>query len=242
MPIAQAGLHRRAVVDLDAIVANARRVFLELENLTADLRADAYGHGSLQVGSALLDAGVRGVVVSRTAERERLVSAGYSPAAVTLSAIGLDADPRALSLYGIGADDLEPSMRLSGEIVSIKTVRAGSGVSYGYTYRTERDSRLVLVSLGFADGVPRGASNRAPVRIGDFVGRVTGRVAMDQFVVDVGVHPARLGDDAILFGDGSAGDPTLTEWANIVGLAPARVLSQLGTRIVRCYAALRSKE
>jgi alanine racemase len=116
-------------------------------------------------------------------------------------------------------------------------VPAGSGVSYGYTYRTTETTRLALIALGFADGIPRVASNRAPVRIRGFTGRITGRVAMDQFVVDVGAEEVEVGDRAVLFGDARLGEPTIAEWSSSVGIAPVVILARIGSRVVRSYSA-----
>ncbi len=62
-------------------------------------------------------------------------------------------------------------MALAGSVVSVKRVPAGQGVSYGFEYRTTSETTLALIPLGYADGVPRHASNRGPVRIGDTTSR-----------------------------------------------------------------------
>ena len=87
----------------------------------------------------------------------------------------------------------------------------GQGVSYGYDYRTERETTLALVPLGYADGVPRQASGAGPGRRSAarrFT--VAGRIAMDQFVVDVGDHSVAVGDEVVLFGDPTLGAPAAT--------------------------------
>ena len=66
----------------------------------------------------------------------------------------------------------------------------------------------MLVALGYADGILRVASNKAPVKVGDTTGRITGRIAMDQFVVDIGDDSAAPGDSVVLFGDPALGEPT----------------------------------
>ena len=89
----------------------------------------------------------------------------------------------------------------------MRRVPAGQGVSYGYDHRTDRETTLALVPLGYADGVPRQASGAGPVTIGGARFTVAGRIAMDQFVVDVGDHPVAVGDEAVLFGDPTLGAP-----------------------------------
>jgi alanine racemase len=128
---------------------------------------------------------------------------------------------------------LRPAMELSAAIVSVKRVPAGSGVSYGYTYRTAEESTLVLVPLGYADGIPRAASSRAPVWINGHRFEISGRVAMDQFVVDIGQHTAAVGDRAVLWGDPTTGVPSADDWADAVGTINYEIVTRLGARVAR---------
>src|SRR5690606_35880584 len=95
-----------------------------------------------------------------------------------------------ISAYGLAVAvaslPLRPAMTLDAAVISAKRVPADTGVSYGHDYLTARETTLALVPLGYADGVPRSASGRAPVSIDGVTYRVAGRVAMDQLVVDVG--------------------------------------------------------
>lgn len=202
----------------------------------ADLRADAYGHGLLEVARTLESSGLGAAVVSSDAERARLAGAGIRMSLLIDDSIASDLSERLLGpgLFGL-TSDTEPVLRLSGEIVAIKTVPPGRGVSYGYTYRTTASSRLALIGLGYADGVPRPASNRAPVLIGEFTGTVSGRIAMDQFVVDLGDEQASVGDEAVLFGAASLGEPTAADWAAATGIRAEAITAGLGTRIERIH-------
>ncbi|WP_165068850.1 alanine racemase [Marisediminicola senii] len=126
---------------------------------------------------------------------------------------------------------LRPAMELSASIVNVKRVPAGSGVSYGYSYRTERETTLALVPLGYADGVPRQASNRGPVTIDGVTHRVAGRIAMDQFVVDVGDQRVSIGDRAVLFGDPRRGHPGADDWAAAADTINYEIVTRLGSRV-----------
>jgi alanine racemase len=223
------GLLRRASIDLSAVVANATASTdgRDVAECVVDVRADAYGHGVREVGAALLDAGFGALLVSPGASHE-FVDRAISEPDGTRHTIG--------PVVFTGAGDARPAMRLSTEAVAVKPVPAGTGVSYGYTYRTERPTRLVLCALGFADGVPRLASNRAPVLAGATRGRVTGRVAMDQFVVDIGDATASVGDEVVLFGDPARGEPSVSEWDQATGVPASAILSGLRGRIERVYA------
>lgn len=147
-----------------------------------------------------------------------------------------------LALYGIaperhlrGTLPLVPAMRLSARVVGLKRVPANSGVSYGYLHRTTAPTTLALVPLGYADGVPRAAVD-APVRIGDTVHRVVGRIAMDQLIVDVGDAPVELGDRAVLWGDPAEGDPSVDEWADAATTIAYELVTRLGRRVHRTRA------
>src|SRR5690606_25602367 len=107
--------------------------------------------------------------------------------------------------------------RLSVEILSVKTVPAGSGVSYGHTFVTPVATTLALAAAGYGDGIPRKAGNRAHVTIDTgTIDRVpmVGRVAMNAFVVDAGELPLHAGERAVVFGDPDRGELGLTDWAD----------------------------
>src|SRR5699024_1710366 len=80
--------------------------------------------------------------------------------------------------------DLLPAMSVTTTVAQNKAVGPGHGVSYGYRYRTTAATRLALIPLGYGDGIPRPAI-AAPVSIGGQRYAVAGRIAMDQFVVDL---------------------------------------------------------
>ncbi len=128
---------------------------------------------------------------------------------------------------------LRPAMTLRAPVAAVRRVSAGHGVSYGYDYRTERESTLALVPLGYADGVPRQASGVAPVTIGGRRFTVAGRVAMDQFVVDVGDHAVAVGDEVVLFGDPTLGVPAADEWADAASSINYEIVTRIGPRVPR---------
>ena len=131
---------------------------------------------------------------------------------------------------------LKAAMELSAAVVSVKRVPANTGVSYGYTHRTARESTLALVPLGYGDGVPRHASARGPVFINGRTYPVAGRIAMDQLVVDVGDDPVALGDRAVLFGDPASGVPSAADWAYAAGTINYEIVTRIGSRVTRTWA------
>ncbi|MDN4615555.1 alanine racemase C-terminal domain-containing protein [Leifsonia sp. F6_8S_P_1B] len=234
------GVRRRAFVDLAAIRSTAKRLGAPLPDCTADLRADAYGHGLIPVARALTDAGAGGFLVSRVEDAAALADDGIPVPARVAAGGSLPAGRTVLGpeLFGLDpARETPPVMRLEAEVVAVKRVPAHRGVSYGYTYRTSHPTTLVLVGLGYADGILRVASNKAPVQVGATRGRVTGRIAMDQFVIDIGDGEAAPGDPVVLFGDPARGEPTVLDWADALGVAAPVITSRLGRRIERVHTA-----
>ena len=110
---------------------------------------------------------------------------------------------------------------------------AGHGVSYGLTYRTDRETTLALIPLGYADGLPRAASNRGEIWLAGARRRIAGRVAMDQVVVDCGDDPVAAGDPAIVFGPGEQGEPTARDWADYCGTIDYEIVTRIGPRVPR---------
>ncbi|WP_243230355.1 alanine racemase [Microbacterium sp. CIAB417] len=162
-------------------------------------------------------------------------------AAIDLPETRLDAVRIGIGLYGLSPFDdrssgelgLRPAMTLRASVAAVRRVPAGTGVSYGYAHRTDHDTTLALVPLGYADGVPRQASGRGPVTIGGRRFTVAGRIAMDQFVVDVGDAHVAVGDEVVLFGDPTLGVPSATEWANAAGTINYEIVTRIGPRVPR---------
>lgn len=147
-----------------------------------------------------------------------------------------------ISTYGLSpiagwpaAAALVPAMTLRARILVTKRVPAGQGVSYGLTYTTPRETTLAVVPLGYADGIPRAASNAGPVLVGGARHTIAGRVCMDQFVVDAGDDPVADGDVAVLFGPGTDGEPTADDWAAVLSTISYEVVSRIGPRARRVY-------
>ncbi len=189
------------------------------EHAVVDLRADAYGHGAAEIEHRASAAGVSRFV--------------RGPADDHPSDVGGEASAMldAALIYGLDGERT-PLLALEGEVIATKTVDEGTPVSYGYRYRTAQRSTLALVGLGYADGVPRAASSRATVRIGQHRGIVAGSIAMDQLVVDLGGHSVAPGDVAVLWDDAAS----LSEWSTASGLPLAALTTRLGTRVQRLWS------
>ncbi len=149
-----------------------------------------------------------------------------------------------IMLYGVPPDPalaacaaLEPGMRFRTAVIQDKRVPAGTPVSYGQTFRTERPSILATIAVGYADGYPRALSNRGQVLVRGRRAPVVGRVCMDLTVVDVTeIDGARAGDEVVLWGRQGDAEITCSEVAAWAGTIPYELLTRVGARVPRVYA------
>ena len=147
-----------------------------------------------------------------------------------IAAYGLDPAP------GVTPDlGLEPAMTVTAPLVLTKDLAAGASVSYGHTWTAPGATRVGLVPLGYGDGVPRHAGNTAEVWVDGKRRPIRGRICMDQFVVDLGDDAADVGDEVVLFGPGTAGEPTADDWALACGTIHYEIVTRVGGRLSRRY-------
>jgi alanine racemase len=151
-----------------------------------------------------------------------------------------------IALFGLSPDvktigdssslGLKPAMKLKAKLNLVKEVKAGSSVGYGGTAVLKSDTKLGVVALGYADGIPRNTNNLAGVFVDKKRAPIIGRVSMDQFVVDLGVTSnAKTGDEVIVFGDGSSGEYTVDEWAKAANTINYEIITRIGPRVPRIY-------
>lgn len=167
-----------------------------------------------------------------------------SPATLTLPEAHYDLVRPGIAMYGVSPSPevgtpadfgLRPVMTLSASLALVKQVPGGHGVSYGHHYTTPGDTTLGLVPLGYADGIPRHASSTGPVLVDGKWRTVAGRIAMDQFVVDLGGDRPEPGAEAVLFGPGDRGEPTAEDWAQAAGTIAYEIVTRIGPRVPRVY-------
>jgi len=165
-----------------------------------------------------------------------IVNLSNSAAALNLPSTHFNVIRPGLAVYGIGSElDLTPVMTLKAPVALVKEAGAGEGVSYSHTYETKTATRLALIPVGYADGIPRHASNRGPVLVSGQVLPVAGRVCMDQFVIDIGSLNVAAGDEVVLFGDPKRGEPSVEDWAMAADTISYEIITRLGSRVARQY-------
>jgi alanine racemase len=202
--------------------------------------ADAPTHPTIGAQVRVFD---EAVALARAAGlTEARLHLANSAATVALPDTWYDMVRPGIAVYGLdplGGDPavhgLRPAMTVRARAALVKRVPAGVGVSYGHTYFPERETTLLLVPVGYADGVPRAAGNRAPVLAAGAHRTIAGRVCMDQFVLDVGDAEVHAGDEVVLWGPGDAGEPTAQDWADAVDTIHYELVTRIGGRFTRRY-------
>jgi alanine racemase len=244
---ADTGLSREGATPADwpALVDAAARAQADGEVLVAGLwshmaYADAPTHPTIGAQVRVFE---EAVAIARAAGlRDARRHLANSAATIALPDTWYDLVRPGVALYGLdplGGDPaaygLRPAMTVRAPVALVKRVPAGAGVSYGHTYSTAAETTLALVPVGYADGVPRAAGNRAPVLAAGAQRRIAGRVCMDQFVLDVGDDGISVGDEVVLWGPGDRGEPTAQDWADAVDTIHYELVTRIGGRFARRY-------
>jgi len=146
-----------------------------------------------------------------------------------------------ISLYGLapfaGAEreiNLKPVMQLKTKIVFIKRVKKGTSVSYGRTWRAERDSIIGTLPIGYADGYNRLLSNCGEVLIRGKRIPIVGRVCMDMCMVDITSLPdVKVGEEVVLIGSQGKENITADEIAKLIGTISYEVVCGISKRVPR---------
>lgn len=192
------------------------------------------GHPGNAVGRLAL---LRGVEMARQAGlRPAVRHLAATAATLTDPSTHLDMVRIGAGLVGIdpsGTTRLAAALRLTAPVVQVRHVSEGVGVGYGHTCVTDRATTLGLLPIGYADGLPRIASDRAEVLVAGRRRAVVGLISMDQTVVDLGDEAVEPGVEAVVFGPGDGGEPTVDDWARWAGTIPHEIVTGIGHRVRR---------
>jgi len=164
-------------------------------------------------------------------------SSRYDLVRCGLASYGLDPAP------GLHDLALVPAMTVRADLALVKRVGAGASVSYGHTWTASRPTTLGLIPVGYAEGIARRAAARpdepgkqaAEVLVAGRRRPIRGAICMDQFVVDLDGDTPQPGDDVLLWGPGTRGEPTAEEWAQACGTISYEVVTRIGGRMTRRY-------
>lgn len=228
------GARPQRLDDLMALIAAAEREGLvKLVGIWSHFAwADQPGHATIDA-----QADVFRMAVAKLEHHGLTVEVRHlanSAATLTRPDLHFDLVRPGIAVYGLppvedpaGANwGLAPAMSVTSELVLVKDVPAGHGVSYGHEYVTPIPTTLGLVAAGYADGIMRAAGGVAEVAIRGRRYRIAGRICMDQFVVDLGpVTDCVVGDRVTLIG---VAGPSAREWADAVGTIDYEIVCRFG--------------
>jgi alanine racemase len=130
---------------------------------------------------------------------------------------------------------LKPVLSLKTKVVFVKKVGAGVGISYGHSYVTKKSTTVATLPIGYGDGYPRNLSNKSPVLIKGKYFKISGRICMDQIMVDVGSTILKAGEEAVLIGAQGKNKVSIEDLAYLSGTIPYEIVCGLGSRIPRVY-------
>jgi alanine racemase len=201
--------------------------------------SDMPGHES--IAAQLTTFGEAVAVAEKAGITPELKHMANTAAALTVPESRFDLVRFGGALYGLstlpdGAPSwLRPAMSLRARLAMVKRVPAGTGVSYGHRYVTDRETTLGLVPLGYADGISRAVAGMRLVGLNGRRWPIAGTVCMDQIVVDFGDEPAAVGDEVVLFGTGDDGEPTAQDWAGALGTISYEITTGLGARVPKTF-------
>lgn len=192
--------------------------------------------------AARFDAGIRRL--HAVGVRPPLRHLAASAATLTSPYLRYDAVRVGLAAYGLSPVEdrnasqlgLQPAMTLASQVVALRRVPAGTGVSYDHDYVCRHDTVLALVPIGYADGMPR-ALNGTGVTVSVCGERasIVGRIGMDQCIIDVTpiADQVRIGERVVLFGDPNMGHPAVEEWAERLRTINYEIIAGIGPRVHR---------
>jgi alanine racemase len=170
----------------------------------------------------------------------RLVHAANSAATILYPESHLDLVRTGVAIYGIEPapglrpmGGLIPAMTWRTRVAMVKRLAAGERISYGLSYRLDRDATVATIPVGYVDGYPRQLSSRADVLIGGRRCRVAGAVTMDQTVVDCGDLDVTPGDEVVLLGRQERDEVSAAELAELAGTIGYEIVSRVGARVPR---------
>lgn len=130
--------------------------------------------------------------------------------------------------------ELKPVMQVKARVTQVKTIAAGTGVSYGYQFIADKEMRLAVVGIGYADGIPRNLSNKMKVLIrGQQVPQI-GAITMDQIMLDVSTIPnLQAGEVVTILGKDGDFQIGADDWAEILGTISWEILCSFKHRLPR---------
>ncbi|RKD25327.1 alanine racemase [Caminicella sporogenes DSM 14501] len=166
-----------------------------------------------------------------------------SAAIIDLPELNYDMVRAGIMLYGLYPSNevnkkrvnLKPVMSLKTRVAHVKDVKAGIGISYGLIYKTDKESRIATLPIGYADGFTRMLTGKAQVLVKGNKVPVVGRICMDQCMIDVTGLDVKVGDEIIIFGSDGGDSISVDDIAKKLGTINYEVVCMISKRVPRVY-------
>jgi alanine racemase len=134
---------------------------------------------------------------------------------------------------------LEPALSMQSTLVAVRSVEAGAPIGYGGSYHAPKRTRIGIVPLGYADGIPRLLSNRGAFLVGGKRCPIVGRVCMNMTMIDLAAAPhAKPGDDVTLLGRQGEAEIGADDWAAWAETINYEIVARLPAELPRAYEPL----
>ncbi len=228
------------------LVVEARRSGIQIVGLMthfANADTDDVADPSSMTRGQLAEFAQAETAVTKAGAKLRVRHAANSSGALAFPEARLDLVRCGIALYGNGRwwPQVLPAMRLVTAIAQLRSVPAGGTVGYGATWRASRDSRVAVLPVGYADGLPRRASGHAQAAVRGKRVPLVGRISMDIAIADVtDVPEAAVGDAVVLLGKASDGASiSAAEYGEWAGLSEYEVTCGMSKRVPRTYVEAR---
>lgn len=131
--------------------------------------------------------------------------------------------------------NLKEVMCLKAKIAQVKEIEAGSGISYGLTYKCEHKTKIATLPIGYADGYTRMLSNKAKVLVQNKIVPVLGNICMDQCIIDVTNLDVKMGDEVVLYGGNNKDGISIDSVANLLNTINYEIVCMVDKRVPRVY-------
>ncbi|MGA1941328.1 alanine racemase [Arcobacter sp. YIC-310] len=131
--------------------------------------------------------------------------------------------------------NLKEVMCLKAKIAQVKEIEAGSGISYGLTYKCEHKTKIATLPIGYADGYTRMLSNKAKVLVENKIVPVLGNICMDQCIIDVTNLDVKMGDEVVLYGGNNKDGISIDSVANLLNTINYEIVCMVDKRVPRVY-------
>ena len=168
-----------------------------------------------------------------------------SAATIMYPEMHLDMIRVGLSMYGMypmdevngKKIDLKPVMTLKSKVANVNYVKKGVKISYGGIYKTARDSRIITIPIGYADGLSRSLTNKAGIIVNDEIAPIVGKICMDQCMVDTTdvKGEIKVGDEVVIFGQSQNRSIAAEDLAKALGTINYEITCMVSRRVPRYY-------